>query len=406
MNKYRFLNIKYALVNAAYLMLVCASAGYAYNYLTQNGFDAGTTGIIIAMVSICGVVGQTLSGSLIDRSDKLDEKKFISLSMIVTAVLAAVLMIVPAKSFLMIITVIIAFTGAAIGMPFLNSMAFIYEKDGQKINYGLGRGIGSAAYAVGSALLGRLWGSFGKGIIPIYIIVFSMITFVLVQIMPSPAADIERVTEAEQEAEKERQLSYAQFFRKYKKIVMIVLSMILMFFCHMVVQTFAAEIIANIIGPDAASVEGAVESVQGTAFFIQAMVELPTMFGFVLLLKKLSINKLMIIASVFYTVKHILILISGNQFMFYGAMVLQMLSYAILIPGSVYFANENIEPEDRNKGQAIFGATATVGGLIASLVGGQLLNLMNIRSLLIVGTLASALGTLLMIIGIGRIEKK
>ena len=45
-----------------------------------------------------------------------------------------------------------------------------YEKDGTKINYGLCRGIGSAAYAIGAFFLGRLWVTFGKNTIPFYII--------------------------------------------------------------------------------------------------------------------------------------------------------------------------------------------------------------------------------------------
>ncbi len=398
MKKYKNLNLKYALVNISFLMLVCATAGYAYNYLSKNGFPDSAIGIIIALISVCGVVGQTIFGDVIDRSEKLDEKTFISISMIVCAALAVLLMILPEGNFLIVPLVIVGFTSASIGMPFLNSMAFIYEKDGQKINYGLCRGLGSGAYAVGSALLGQLWASFGKGILPIYLIVLSLITFLLVRIMPTPAKDIVKEAEAEEAVEQKQQLSYGAFFKKYNKVVIIVVSLILIYFAHMIINTYMAKVIGNIINSDD------VESVQGTAMFIQAMVELPTMFAFSLLLKKLSINKLLIIATVFYTIKHALILISGNIGMLYAAMILQMLSYAILVPGSVYFANENIEPEDRNKGQAIFGATATVGGLLASAVGGTLFSIMSVKGVLTIGLIATALGMFLMFVGIKRIE--
>lgn len=398
MKKYKNLNLKYGLVNISYLMLVCATAGYAYNYLSKNGFADSAIGIIIASISVCGIIGQTVFGDIIDRSQKLDEKTFISMSMLVCTALAVLLMILPEGSFLIIPIVIIGFTSASIGMPFLNSMAFIYEKEGQKINYGLGRGLGSAAYAVGSALLGQLWASFGKGILPIYLIVLSLVTFLLVRIMPTPAKDIEKVAEAEEEVEKKKQLSYGAFFKKYNKIILIVVSLILIYFAHMIINTYMAKVIGNIINSDN------VESVQGTAMFIQAMVELPTMFAFSLILKKLPINKILILATVFYTIKHALILLSGNIPMLYAAMVLQMLSYAALVPGSVYFANENIEPEDRNKGQAIFGATATVGGLLASAVGGTLFSIMSVKGVLTVGLIATAVGMVLMMIGIKRIE--
>ena len=400
--KYKNLNLKYAVVNAAYLMLLCATAGYAYNFLTKNGFDSGTVGIIIAMISVCGIIGQTVFGSIIDKSERLDEKMFISISMCLTALLAAFLMLAPGKSILMVVLVVICFTSAAIGMPFLNYMAFIYEKDGQSINYGLGRGVGSAAYAVGSAVLGQLWGRFGKGILPIYILVLAVITFVLIRFMPSPDMALEEKVQHEQAAEKKAGLSYVQFFRKYSFLIIPAVSMILLYFCHMIVNTFAAEVIGKIIGAEAAAVDGAVESVQGTALFIQAMAELPTMFLFSLILKKIDINKILVFAAIAYSIKHILILLCPNTLMLYAAMILQMFSYAVLVPGAVYYANQNVAEEDRNKGQAIFGATVTVGGLLASLLGGQLLNITSITVVLIIGVVASLIGTALMILALGK----
>ena len=400
--KFKNLNLKYALINAAYLMMLCATAGYAYNFLSQIGFPDGTVGIIISLISVCGVIGQTVSGSIIDKSEKLDEKTFISLSMIVTIVLSGLLIIYKGQSILTIVLVVIAFTSAAIGMPFLNSMAFIYEQEGQTINYGLGRGVGSAAYAVGPALLGRLWSWGGKDILPIYILVMAVLVFLSVRLMPT----VKKQTAVSENGEKVSQISYGEFFKKYNKIILVVVSLILMYFCHMLMNTYIAKVITNIIGADAAAAAGTVEGIQGTALFIQAMVELPTMFGFALLLKKFSVNKLLIIAAVVFSIKHIMILLCPNVPMLYASMVLQMFSYAIVVPAAVYFSNENVAAEDRNKGQAVMGVTATVGGLIASLVGGQLFQYMSTSSVLTIGVAASCIGTVLMIIGIRNSEKK
>ena len=400
--KYKNLNLKYALINATFMMLVCATAGYAYNFLSQSGFADGTVGIIITLISICGLIGQAVAGGIVDKSEKIDEKMFISGAMIVTAVLALLMAFIPSGSVLMIPVVIIGFTSAAIGLPFFNSLAFVYEKDGQKINYGLGRGVGSAAYAVGSSLLGTLWGWKGKTILPFYVIVFAALTFALVSWMPTPSKTV-----SDGEGEKEQtaaNMSYVQFFRKYDKILLIVVSLILMYFCHMMTNTYIAKVITNIIGEQAASVSGAVEAIQGRALFIQAMVELPTMFLFSQILKKVSVNKLMIVAAVVFTIKHAMTWLSTSTLMLYGAMVLQILGFALMTPASVYFANQNVQPEDRNKGQAIFGASATFGGLLASAIGGQLFQYMSTSNVIMIGVIASAIGTALMIIGIRRFE--
>ncbi|MDO4521188.1 MAG: MFS transporter [Erysipelotrichaceae bacterium] len=404
--KYKNLTLKYALVNASFMFMICATVGYAYNFLSQSGIADGTVGILITAVSLCGLVGQTLSGSIIDKSEKIDEKKFISMALIAVIVLGVLLAVVPAGSVLMMIIAVICFTFASIGMPFLNSMAFIYEKDGQKINYGLCRGIGSAAWAIGSSLIGQLWSIMGKTILPWYVVGFAALSLLLVSLMPTPSAEAEAAAENETaKAETAKDLSYGAFFSKYGKAMIVAAAMILMYFCHMLINTYMAKVIANIMG-DAAGATGAVESVQGNALFIAAMVELPTMFLFSKIIEKVSIHKVMIFAAAVWSLKHALTWLCPNVITLYIIMVLQMLSYAALVPALVYFANEIAEPQDRNKSQAIFAATATVGSLLASLTGGQLFQFMGVSSVLLIGVIASCIGTVLMFIGVRAVEAK
>lgn len=389
------LNIKYALVNAAYLMLLCATGGYAYNYLAQCGFQDGQIGLTITTISILGLVCQTVFGSLIDKSDRLDERTFVSITMILSTLSALLLAVLPVAGFLSIALCIIGFTSAAVGVPFLNSMAFIYESEGFTINYGLGRGIGSAAYAVGSALLGKLWSGFGKEVLPIFIIILSLATLFLVQLMP-------KVKGTKAQNEETSSLSYPEFFKKYRQIILPALGMVLIYFCHMLINTYFAKFIIDILHDSSTAVEG----IQGTALFIQAMCELPTMLAFGWLIKKFSINKLLLFAAVLYSVKHVLLYVCGSIPMLYVIMVLQMFTYAILCPGGVYLSNEIVAPEDRNKGQAIIGITATIGGLLASFIGGQLFTVTSTHIVLLIGVIATILGSLLMITGILTLKKK
>ncbi|MEE8808140.1 MAG: MFS transporter [Lactimicrobium sp.] len=394
MRSYSYLNAKYALVSAAYMMLVVAVGGYAYNFLSQSGLSDGMAGTVITCVSLVGLIIQTAFGSVIDASEKLNEKSFISLTMVLAAVLAVLLLFVKNLPLLCIL-VIFCFTMCSSGFPFFNSLAFAYEKQGHAINYGIGRGIGSAAYAVGSSLLGTLWGKFGKAVMPWYLLVFALITLLLIQLMPDPIHE-------KSEGTKQESIGYIRFFRKYQSIILPAIAMVMLYFCHMMVNTYLAKIIAAILGGQQAGVEG----YQGTALFIQAMCELPTMFVFAWLMKKASINKLMLFSAIMYSIKHVIILFASNIGMLYFAMVLQMLSYAILVPGSVYFANEIVAGEDRNKGQAVMAATTTVGGLLSSFIGGQLFQHFDVHTVIAIGTAVSMIGTILMIAGITKIEKK
>ena len=57
------LNVKYALVNIGFMLMVSGSLGFAYNYLSQSGFDAGTIGTVMSVVSLGGVFLGPAAGS-------------------------------------------------------------------------------------------------------------------------------------------------------------------------------------------------------------------------------------------------------------------------------------------------------------------------------------------------------
>lgn len=388
------LNLKYALANIGYMLLVSGSLGFAYNYLSQSGFDDGTIGTVLSLVSLFGVFLGPAAADLVDRSEKLTQKLFITASMAVCGIFSLILVFIPEGSFLILPVIIISFMCSTVGMPLLNGMAFIYEKSGGIINYGLCRGLGSAAYAVGSNMVGRLWANIGRNTLPIWVVAMAVFTIVVIQFMPNPPKQ-EQGTEEDQQ---EQSISMLQFFGKYKKVTIVVGALVLMFFCHFLIQNYMAKIIGTFTSTG-------IEEVQGNALFIQAMVELPTMFGFSFLMRKFGIPKILAVASVIYSIKHVIILLCGSVPMFYGAMVLQMLSYAAIIPATVYFSNDMVNEADRNKGQAVFATASTVGGLIASFIGGWMFQLLDVKLVITVGVVASVAGTALMLFGLRGTSK-
>ena len=175
--------------------------------------------------------------------------------------------------------------------------------------------------------------------------------------------------------------------------------MALMYFCHMLINNFMINVVGAIVGAEGAS------GYQGTAVFIQAMVELPTMFLFAQIMRRFSIDRLMAFAAVMYSVKHVVVfasVLTGSIALYYVGMTLQMLSYAVLVPGLVYFANEVCAASDRNKGQSVMALASTVGGLFASFVGGILFDTLPVSGVMGVGAVVSVLGTVLVVLAMRR----
>ena len=329
---------------------------------------------------------------IVDKSKKWNEKKFILLTLIVATICYVLMIVIPGESILMMIMAVLGFAFASIGIPYLNSMAFIYEKVGIKINYGLGRGVGSASYAIAALIIGQLIKVKDASILPIWLLVMAVLCALVVASLKVPEDQ-----EGKEEVKKENtNMTYSAFFKKYSNVLVVVLAMILLFFTHMLINNYMINIVES-IGGDAGS--------QGTATFIQAMVELPPMFGFAFLLKKIKVDSLMIFSAISWAIKDILILVAPNMTIYYFAMIFQMFSYAIIIPASVYFADEYIESEDRNQGQAIMGAAGTIGGLFASFIGGFLLSVLSVRTTLYVGMAVAVLGAILMVVAITNLKK-
>ncbi len=394
--KYKYLNLKYALINIFYMFLICSTVGYAANFLLAKGFSNSAVGAVLSCVSIFGVVLQAVFAPLIDRSDKLTEKGFVSLTLIITAAIALAMYFMPDASVLLLVLTTVSFSTASSGLPFINSIAFIYEKVGQTINYGLCRGLGSAAYAVGSLLIGRFLSiSFQNGrlpsdYLPLIYASMALFTLIMVQTLETPVA------ETGTDSPKAGKINYGQFFRKYSHILPVLAGMVMIYTCHMLINNFMIHVITN-VGGDSSN--------QGTALFIQAMSELPPMFLFAKIMQKKDVDSIMALAGICFTVKHLLAWLAPDIRMLYLSMTMQMLGYALLIPSSVYFANKHFDEQDRNQGQAVTAWTTTIGGIIASLLGGVLMDHLAVSTVLLIGFLISLAGTLLMVKGIASLKK-
>lgn len=385
----KYLNLKYALVNIGYMLLISGSLGFAYNYLSQSGFDDGTAGTTMSLVSLFGALLGPVAADVVDRSSKVTQKMFITASMFVCAAFSAILLLIPSGSFLILPVVVISFMCSTIGMPLLNGMAFIYKRFGGVIDYGLCRGLGSAAFALGSFFIGKIWAGIGRNTLPIWVMVAALLTLLAVQLMPNPP----RGDADDELSQKGESISILQFFGRYKNVAVVALSLVLMFFCNFIILNYMAKVIGAFETSD-------VEGVQGMAFLIQAMVEVPAMLGFSRLMRRFEIRTILVAASVLYSIKHIVVLMCNSVPVLYAAMVLQMVSYAPLIPATVYFSDESVAEADQNKGQAVFATASTVGSLLASFVGGWLFLFFDVRLVLTVGVVSSVLGTILMALGV------
>lgn len=389
------LNTKYSLINGFYYMLQCAMIGYASVFLLDKDVKNTTIGIILASANIIAVICQSFIASYIDKTKKLDQKTFLAIMLSSIIVLSLLVLLMRDMPKLLIGTIIVIYSIQLMMMPFINSLVFVFEKRGISLNYGLARGLGSGTYAIMSLSLGYFVNRFSPSLLPYFYASISLITLIVVLTLTIPK--IEEKVDKKVDKKEDEQISIKDFLKKYKSLNLIFVGTILLIFDQTLINNFFVQVVTN--------VGGNVETM-GTALFIQAMVELPTMFLFVKLQKKFGNKDLMIVAAIFFSIKHVLIYLSGSMTMLYFSMITQTLSNALFVPAAVYYVGRKVEEKDLNKGQALIASSMTIGNVFAALCGGVLFDVLPVSKVLLLGTIVSIFGTIIMVYRVLKDKKE
>lgn len=134
----------------------------------------------------------------------------------------------------------------------------------------------------------------------------------------------DEITHIEKETQ---QVTLTLLIQKYKSFIFVLIATVFLFFDNTLINNFFIQIIQHI---------GGNSSDMGNAIFLAAVLELPTMAYFTKMQKKIGCQEMLIISSLFFSVKHILTYFAFNMIMIYIAQFLQVFAYALFIPASVF----------------------------------------------------------------------
>ena len=179
-----------------------------------------------------------------------------------------------------------------------------------------------------------------------------------------------------------------QFVRKYKLFILLIFATAITFCSHTMINNYFIQVIEHV---------GGNTKDMGTAIGLAAFIELPAMTLFMPLIKRIRCSAILRSTFVFFLIKALITLFASNVYLIYVAQLFQFSAYAMFIPASIYYVNQIIGEADLVKGQAFMTGAITLSGVIASLVGGVILDGPGVRVMLIVGVFSSVVGLLLSI---------
>ena len=389
LKKNKALDYKYSGIQAFYFMALAAIMGYASVYLLAKGYSNSEIGVTMAVSSIISVFVQPLAASYVDRHKNIALNKVVAVALSFIALMGFLLYFITSQSILIVILFVSIGVTVMSLQPVMNALAFSFEKHGIQLNFGLARGIGSVAYAVCSYILGKIVESQNPDIIPLFFAFCALGVVMIVLQFKLPKENEVYIDEVKTTSVHE--ISLLDFSKKYKRFMLFVVGSIAIFFGHSFVNSFFIQVISNV---------GGTSSDMGTAIFLAAVLELPTMAYFSKIQGRFGCAKLLKIAGVFFAIKQIITFLAPSVMMIYFAQFFQIFAYALFIPASVYYVNEIISKEDNVKGQAMATLAVSASGVFASLLGGVLLDSIGVNSVLLLTAIVSVIGALIIFISV------
>lgn len=374
--------IKYSCLQGSFWMSFCVVINYAAVYLLSKGYTNSQVGIITAAAGLVSALLQPVIAGAADKNYKVTLRRLI-LILSILIILCAGILTIPGLYFLwysLFYGIILA--TLQILTPLINAIGMECINHGISVNFGLARGIGSVSYAVLSLAAGSLIEHYSSTtVIPLlillcYILVFAsacMFRFHYTTYEPDRTVSVTEQCSGERKS----------FFASYKRFFILLAGISLLFVCHNMLNNYLFQIMTYHHG-------GSRE--MGIAAGIAAVLELPTMMTFTVIIHKISSANLLKISGIFFTLKAVLTFCAAGITGVYAAQTAQILGFALFIPASVYYTNSLIRPADRAKGQAFMTAANTAGNVLGSLLGGFLIDGKSVPAMLLTAAVISAVG--------------
>lgn len=362
---------------------------FASNVLYEFGFSDSRISLFMGIFTALSVAVQVAAGELLSRIKKWDVAGVLVLFGAVMLLCAAVVLLPDCNRILAV---------GAFGvicmllqtLPSLaNSMGMDSIRRGAPTDYSIARGIGSLGYSVTALLTGVLVRRLDVAAVHMLTIGVSVLLILSAVWYRSTIRDL-----AGAESEENRE-SKAPFFSRYPRFAVFLFGMAFLCVSHGLLCNFMFQIMTS---------RGAGAMEQGIATSISSLVELPIMFGFPFMLKKLRCDKWVRIAGFCMLLKPLLILLANAPGGIYLAQATQSIGYGLWVIGSVNYAERVVDQGESIRAQSYHGAVTTVSTVLALSMGGVLIEYLGVQTMVMVSLGCSLVGAVIVLFAAQKTE--
>jgi len=383
----------YGIIVAIYSIGYVSMSAFSSLFLLDVGLTNGNVGILLAIGSLLAVFLQPCIGALIDRSSKISSKLVILINSSLIVLLGTFIIFIPGKSiavnsFLYCAVILLLM----LNQPFVNSLGMEAINNDFSLNLGVSRSIGSLGYALGSYGFGVISVLAGPKSVPVVFSLAFLLLCILLFLYPIKDSEIKKV-----ESQKVEMENPFLFLTRYKRFAVIIIGLIFIYFSHSLINVFALQIVIP---------KGGTSGSMGTASAIAAGCELITAMFFSWYMSKIKLRNIIKISGIFFVLKTLFSLLSVNVSQFYAIQTFQMFGWGFLSVAIVYYVNMIVGINDKAQGQAYAVMALTIANVLATFLGGNIIDAFGVNIMLIVGTVSSIIGTIILIASVNDIKEE
>lgn len=391
--------VRYTLLNVTYFAAFCTVHAYAAVYLLAHGFSNTEVGVLLAAANITSALCQPFAAGLIDKPGPVTNRGFVFFSASVILLGSILLMFVNDNKIMIFAVYTIIYMIQFAYQPVMTALCFEYRKAGCNIVYGLSRGLGSAGFAVTSAIIGGFVEKNGVTVLLFVNIAAMAATIIVLAVFKKPAGS-SGLQGADDENEKSDKNEAAhnnikEFAGIYPAFSLFLIGTICFFFAHNMINDFMIQIIRSL---------GGAETELGYSNFLQAILELPVMALIGVILKKISAKNLLLVSGVAFFIKTLILIFAKSMTAMYVSQSFQLLAYAVFIPAAAYYVNETMQELDQVKGQAFITTAITIGGVFSNFISGRILDRLGVKPMLVTGTVVCFVGVVIAFIAMKKLK--
>ena len=376
----------FSLNQAGFWMSYCLSSSFAAVYLGALGYSNTELGGLLALGSVLGFLLGTGLSSFVDTSPRFNAADVLWPVLVFMAALFLLLLYFPVRGIVTALCypLLLAFT---LAVNTLNlKLCADFEHYESPVNYGVARSMGSAAYMALSMLLGVWVTKFGVRILPMAGLAVTALQCVSNALLVRSLLRLRRKMLSGHTAAAPQGRSLLLFLRESPRFCLLLAGTALLFFSHNTTSTFLINFVER--------AGGGTETLGYLSAF-RAALEVPTMLFFSRIFRRRSCAAILRFSFIIFALMAAATAAAPSIPLLFAAETLQAPSYALYAPAIVAYVTLVVPYDDAAKGQSLAFSMTTLGGVLASLISGRLLDMLSVPATAWIAAAVSAVGALL-----------